>query len=218
MTNPELEEPQKITDDPRLAEMIRGALSGDENSENQLFLELRTYVMFVANEQMDSSLQGKFGPSDIAQQSMLKAAEQLLCFRGSTVAEFKGWLRQIVVNEAKLARRTFRADKRDVCREVALDATERDTPEIRALESMDNLATPCTHALMDERADLVRKIIGRLPQDYQTAVRLRNWESLSFEEIGERMNISTSGAAKIWYRALIEVQRLYQLQNEFRTQ
>ncbi len=218
MANSERDYPLKIADDSRLAELIRCAQSGDESSRNQLFRELRTYVMFVANEHMDGSLQGKYAPSDIAQQSLLKAAEQLVCFRGVTAAEFKGWLRQIVVNEAKLARRTFAADKRNARREVALDAMTHEPHEIRFVEPMDDMATPCTNALMGERAELVRQIIGQLPEDYQKAIRLRNWEAMSFEEIGQRMNMSTSGVAKIWYRALLEVQRLYQLQNESRTE
>lgn len=196
-----------------IAELVRRAQSGDARARELLFQQLRPYLLVMANDQLDQRLQTKLGPSDIVQQSMLRAAEELDQFRGSNEAEFKGWLRQILINETRLARRGFATDKRDIQRERS--ASPGDST-VEAPELTDPELTPATHALADEQAAVIRQLIDQLPEEYRTVVRLRNWEELTFEAIAERMNLSTSGVAKIWYRALIEIQKLYQQAHESR--
>lgn len=198
-----------------IAELVRLARAGDPRAREALFQQLRPYLLFIANDQLDERLQMKLGPSDIVQQSMMRAAKDLDHFRGSSEAEFKGWLRQILINETRLAQRTFATNKRDVRREQEADAGEvsNATPELA-----DSALTPATQILADEQAAMVRRLIDQLPEEYRTVVQLRNWEELTFEAIAERLNMSTSGVAKIWYRALVEIQKLYQRENESRIQ
>ena len=201
-------------DSDELMQLVAAARGGDAPAQNELFRQLRTYLLYVANEQVADQLQAKLGPSDIVQQSLVRAVEKFSEYRGTTGAEFKGWLRQILVNEVRLARRGYAADKRDVRREVEFTgegATEapggqRDPPA--------KDLTPRAQALADEQAEIVQGLLEQLPENLRTVVRLRNWEELSFEEIGQRLNMSTSGVAKIWYRALVELQRLFQQQHE----
>jgi len=216
MAEPEHSEVREVSEEALLEGLLGRVLAGDSGSREALFQQLRTYLLFVARDHVDPHLQGKFGPSDIVQQSMMKAVEELPHFRGTTTVEFKGWLRQILVNEANMARRTFAAAKRDIRREVALEPADTTSGVLRVLDPIDEHPTPRASALAREQADRVRGLMDQLPENYRQVVRMRNWEELSFEEIGARMNMSTSGVAKIWYRALIEVQRLYQLQNESR--
>jgi RNA polymerase sigma-70 factor, ECF subfamily len=202
--------------DHDLSRLVNEARGGDSHARNDLFQQLRTYLLVVANDHLDSRLQAKLGPSDIVQQSMLRAVEQLDNYRGDTAAEFKGWLRQILVNETKLARRGFAADKRNIGREVSLTPPTENSAENKKYDPIDAQLTPRANFLADEQTALVRQVIDRLPEQLQTVIKLRNREELSFEEIGQRMNMSTSGCAKLWYRALVEFQKLYQQQNESR--
>lgn len=196
--------------------LILQAKAGDQAARSELFGQLRNYLLLIAHDQLDVRLQAKLGPSDVVQQSMLRAAEELDAWRGSTVAEFRGWLRQILINEARLARRGFAAGMRDLRREAAGAPDGTDASHGGSPEPADLQLTPRAHALADEQAELVRQLIDQLPEASQQVIRMRNWEELSFEQIGERMNMSTSGVAKIWYRALVEIQKLYQRQHESR--
>jgi RNA polymerase sigma factor (sigma-70 family) len=65
-----------------------------------------------------------------------------------------------------------------------------------------------------ERALAVQTALEKLPAELRQVIRLRNWEKLQFREIGERMNVSTSSAAKLWYKALVELQRIHAEQSE----
>ncbi len=201
------------TNQPDFYHLIQQARIGNMAAQEALFQQLRPYLMVIANDQLDDRLHAKLGPSDIVQNSMLRAVEQLPQYRGGTEAEFRGWVRQILVNETRLARRGFAADKRDVRREQGLNPSESGAV---SHEPADQGLTPATDALADEQALEVQRLIGGLPESYQTVIRLRNWEELSFEQIADRMGMSTSGVAKIWYRALVEIQKIYQRENESR--
>ncbi len=200
-------------DDGSLSALIRQSQAGCGKSQNELFRQLQAYLAYVADTNVEAPLRRKLSPSDVVQQSFVRAVEQLPDYRGNTSLEFKGWLRQILINEIRQGRRVLAADKRDVRREMPLGGEASDQ---QPRELIDRYSTPAALALADEQAAAVRRILQRLPENYQTVIRLRNWEELSFEVIGARMNLSTSGAAKVWYRALVAVRQLYQQEHESR--
>jgi DNA-directed RNA polymerase specialized sigma24 family protein len=45
-------------------------------------------------------------------------------------------------------------------------------------------------------------VVARLSEEHQQALRLRNQEDLSFEEVGRRLGRSAEAARKLWARAL----------------
>ena len=195
------------TNQSELENLVEQARIGNSAAQDKLFQQLRPYLMMIANTQLDQQLHAKLGPSDIVQQSMLRAFQELPQYRGTTDAEFKAWLRQILINETRLARRGFAANKRDLRREQRLDAIASSD---ESQDPFDGALTPASRTLADEQSAAVQRLIGLLPESYQTVIRLRNWEEFTFEEIATRMGMSVSGVAKIWYRALVEIQLLYQ--------
>ncbi len=83
---------------------------------------------------------------------------------------------------------------------------ERD-PKIAAerLGVMDPDHTPATHAeLMDDVARLQRALQSLSP-DHETVIRMRNWDRLSFAEIGQHLGRSEEAAKKLWARALTQL-------------
>jgi RNA polymerase sigma factor (sigma-70 family) len=58
-----------------------------------------------------------------------------------------------------------------------------------------------------ERAELVRRALDRLPEDYRWALLWRYQETLSFEEIGRLLQRSPNAARKLWARALVRLQQ-----------
>jgi len=72
---------------------------------------------------MDPRLQARIDPSDLAQQTLLKAHEKQDQFRGKTDAERAAWLRTILANQMADALRKFRRQQgvREVSIEKALE-------------------------------------------------------------------------------------------------
>ncbi|HEV3082875.1 MAG TPA: sigma factor, partial [Gemmataceae bacterium] len=85
----------------------------------------RSYLLLLAQVRLDPILKGKLDASDVVQQTLLEAHQDLRKFRGQTAEEQAAWLRQILARNLANAIRDLRRQKRDVTRErslqVALD-------------------------------------------------------------------------------------------------
>jgi RNA polymerase sigma factor (sigma-70 family) len=61
-------------------------------------------------------------------------------------------------------------------------------------------------AVREETAEL-EAAIGRLPDDYRQAIRLRSIQRLSFAEVGQRLGRSAKASRKLWVRAIARLQK-----------
>ncbi len=177
------------------------ALSGDRHARIEMMDTCRNYLLFIANQELDARIHAKCAPSDVVQNVLVKAVEHFDEFQGENQRALLSWLRRILVNEIVDTRRAFfAAEKRDVRREIS---GEHDpNGEAERLGVMDPDHTPATRA---EMADDVRRLQGalrHLSPDHEAVIRLRNWERLSFAEIGQRLGRSEEAAKKLWARAI----------------
>src|SRR5262249_7771043 len=80
--------------------------------------EYREYLHLLARLQLDPRLRGKLDPSDVVQQTLVKAHENREQFRGHTDAEQAAWLRRILANTLIDAARKY---QRELALEQGLD-------------------------------------------------------------------------------------------------
>lgn len=190
-------------------DLIALAKAGDRGAIGTLMSQYRSYLLLIANEELDPGIQAKLGPSDIVQQTMIAAHGHIEQFRGETEAEFRGWLRKILKNDLADATRHFRSVKR---RKIDLEKRIDDSRQIQP-PIHDRFNTPGTDALVNEQAELLKNSMDQLPENYRQVVQLRNWEELSFAEIGERMDCSADAARKLWYRAVVRLEQEFAKQH-----
>ena len=62
--------------------------------------------------------------------------------------------------------------------------------------------TPDHSAIRREDANVLADVLASMPDDYQTILRLRYWEGLTFPQIADRIGRSEEAGRKLWYRAL----------------
>ena len=98
-----------------IRQLISASTGGDDHAQEELFGQVQDFLALMADKHLDSNLRHKVAASDIVQQTFCNAVKNLGEFKGSNAAEFHGWLKAIVINEVKNARRSLRAAKRDVC-------------------------------------------------------------------------------------------------------
>lgn len=117
---------------------------------------------------------------DVAQEAFIKAYRALGNFRGDSA--FYTWLYRIAINTAKnyLVAKSRRPPSNDVDMDEAEFYSGSDV--LKDQESPENLL------FRDELEAVVNKTIEDLPEDLRTAVTLREFEGLSYEEIAAVMD------------------------------
>jgi len=99
---------------------IREALLGNREALGRLLDMCRHYLLLVATQELTPTLQVKVSPSDIVQETMMKAVGNFLRFQGHTHEELLAWLRCTLRNNVINARMHFEASKRQIDREIPL--------------------------------------------------------------------------------------------------
>jgi len=117
---------------------------------------------------------------DVTQEAFIKAYRALPKFRGDSA--FYTWLYRVAINTAKnhLAAQSRRPPQDDIEAETA----EQMDMGARLKEQ----ATPEHLAMQEEIALAIKAALDGLPEELRTALSLREFEGLSYEEIAEAMD------------------------------
>jgi RNA polymerase sigma-70 factor (ECF subfamily) len=183
-----------MTSEQRQAALHR-ARQGDRSALGELLESFRPYLRCIVRAWEGGRLQGKMSESDLVQDGLLEAHRSFDTFRGTTVEELAGWLRQIVARTTGHALRAhLETAKRDAAREQSLDGLSSAVA--------DSADTPGTQAIRHEQAAQLAAALSRLPEDMQQVLLARHLENVSYEVLAERLG-RTPGALRVLYtRAL----------------
>ncbi len=162
------------------ARILRGLRAGIEEAYEELLerYEQQVYSMVyrLLGNQSDSS--------DVVQEIFLKVFRGVNSFREHS--SLRTWIYRIAVNEVHNHRRWF---VRHCRREVPM-GKEPAEHEYLAEFARDPGPSPYDQALDSETRRLIERALTRINPVYRTAVVLRDIQNLSYEEIGEVLQIS----------------------------
>src|SRR5262245_39005841 len=160
----------------------------------------RDYLLLLARIQLDRRLQAKLDPSDVVQQTLLKAHQNWGQFRGSSEAELAAWLRAILARHLADVARKFQPwlAGRERSLEAALDQSSArleawlaagDTPPNRRAERQELLLS-------------MAEALAKLPDDQRIALELRHLQGLPVAEVAREMGRSPAAVGSLLYRGL----------------
>jgi len=188
------------------AQWLAAAQAGSREALGQVLETLRGYLLLVADRELDPELRAKGGASDLVQETFLEAHRDFARFHGTSVEELRAWLRCLLLNNlANFTRQYRQRAKRDVGREVALEAGGS-SHERGAGLAADSLS-PSGQAVAHEQAEALARAMERLPPDYRRVLTLRHEEQLTFEQIGDQMQRTANAARMLWLRAVERLQK-----------
>lgn len=194
---------------PNIPALLTRARDGDDAARDALFAQCRSYVGIVARAQVEGRLRTKIDASDLIQQTLLEAHRGLKNFRGETEAEWLGWLKRILSNNATDFVRAYHGtEKRGGHKEVPIHVASPGLTASFNRDPADPGESPSQCVLRKEREIEVAAAIEALPEDYREVILLRNLQKLSFNEVAERMNRSRPATQMLWLRALRQLETI----------
>ncbi|MBA2301261.1 MAG: sigma-70 family RNA polymerase sigma factor [Acidobacteria bacterium] len=174
-------------------ELVTLSQGGDLDSFNQLVLRWERPIYALAYRVLGREEDAR----DVAQEAFLRAFRALNGFKGQ--AKFSSWLYRITLN---LCRDWIRREKR--------------TPVSQAPEGIDIIelageATPSEsmEELVGRRqlGRAVSKAMAMLPEDQRTAIILKEYHGLTFQEIAELLDCPLSTVKTRLYQGLSVVRK-----------
>jgi RNA polymerase sigma-70 factor (ECF subfamily) len=173
--------------------------------------EYRGYLHVLARLQLDPRLRSKLDPSDVVQQTLLKAHEKLDQFRGQNEAELATWLRKILTNHLIDALRRCRVGSPAAGLERSLEiAVEQSSVRLEAWLAADR-SSPSAHAVRHEQLLQLSEALSQLPEDQQLALELKHLQDCSVEAISRQMGRSKSAVGGLLRRGMKRLRELMEV-------
>jgi RNA polymerase sigma-70 factor, ECF subfamily len=184
---------------------------GSPNRAINEFIDLnayRGYLTALAQIELGRRLRSKLDPSDVVQQSLLEAHQDLASLQGRSEGELVAWLRTILARNMLNAARDYSAQKRDVRREQSL-AQRLDDSSARLVQFLAaDQTSPSQRAIRGEEASRLAAALSSLPDDQRTAVILKHFHDWKLAEIAERLDRSTLAVAGLLKRGLKKLRQI----------
>jgi RNA polymerase sigma-70 factor (ECF subfamily) len=185
-------------------------MTADGGTPDLVLGRFRDYLLLLARMQLDPRLRGRIDPSDVVQQTLLRAHQRREQFRGSTPAQQAAWLRQILANIlANLLRDHTRA-KRDVTLERSLEqALANSSARLEAWVAAEQ-PSPSEAAEHNEQLLQLADSLAQLPDDQREALTLRYCQDWDLDDIGRYLDRSRAAVASLLRRGLKQLRTLLQ--------
>lgn len=178
-------------------ELVARSMGGDLDSFNQLVLRWERPIYALAYRVIGREEDAR----DVAQETFLRAFRALSGFKGQ--AKFSSWLYRITLN---------------LCRDWI--RRERRAPVVQAPEGIDLIELASEAEPSESVEDLVsRRELGRavakamamLPEEQRTAIVLKEYHGLTFQEIADLLDCPLSTVKTRLYQGLSVLRKQLQL-------
>jgi len=170
-------------------DLVLRVQQGDRSAFDLLVIKYQHKIIQLVNRYVKDPSEAQ----DVAQEAFIKAYRALGNFRGDSA--FYTWLYRIAINTAKnyLVSRSRRSSDYQVDVQDA-EAIEN-APQLQGMETPERLL------LNQEIIDTIKTAIDKLPEEMRTAIMLREFEGMSYEEIAEAMDCPVGTVRSRIFRA-----------------
>ena len=162
---------------------------GDKAAFDLLVIKYQHKIIQLVNRYVKDPSEAQ----DVAQETFIKAYRALGDFRGDSA--FYTWLYRIAINTAKnyLVPRARRSSNYQV--------DIQDAEAIENAPQLQGMDTPERLLLNQEIIDTIKTAIDQLPEEMRTAIMLREFEGMSYEEIAVAMDCPVGTVRSRLFRA-----------------
>lgn len=171
------------------AKLVERVQKGDKRAFDMLVVKYQHKIYALVSRLVNDHAEVQ----DVTQESFIKAYRALPNFRGDSA--FYTWLYRIAVNTAKnyLVSRNRRPPGSD----IDID----DAAQFAAESGLRDIDSPEQQLQGEQMIKIVDRAISALPEDLRTALSLREFDGLSYEEIAEVMQCPVGTVRSRIFRA-----------------
>jgi RNA polymerase sigma-70 factor (ECF subfamily) len=191
-------------------ELLARASQGDADARQRLLARHRDRLCRMVAFRLDRRLAARIDPSDVVQEALLDAAQQLSDYLRERPLPFYPWLRRLAWEHlVKLRQRHLTARKRSALREEPRGMPLSDqSADALAQRLVARGSSPSRHLVQAELRHRVQAALARLPDADRELLVMRYLEQLSVRDIAAILDIQ-EGAVKMRHtRALDRLTRL----------
>jgi RNA polymerase sigma-70 factor (ECF subfamily) len=180
------------------------------NEEARSLEQFRDYLLLLARLRLPAQVRSKLDASDVVQQTLLEACQDLDRSRGWNPAQQAAWLRRILLRNLANAVRDLGRACRDVGRERSLEAAAADSSAQLEKWLAAEEASPSDHAERNEQAVRLARALAQLPEAQREAVVLRHLQGWPLADISRQLGRSAAAVAGLLHRGLDQLRALLQ--------
>jgi len=170
-------------------DLVLRVQQGDKSAYDFLVIKYQHKIIQLVNRYVKDTSEAQ----DVAQESFIKAYRALGSFRGDSA--FYTWLYRIAINTAKnyLVSRSRRSAGYQI--DIQDAEVYENAPQLQGME------TPERQLLNQEIIDTIKLAIEMLPEEMRTAIVLREFDGMSYEEIAHAMDCPVGTVRSRIFRA-----------------
>jgi RNA polymerase sigma-70 factor (ECF subfamily) len=181
-----------------ITQRVQRANRGDATALHQLVADHLPWIEAQVRRRLSPVARRDGDTQDFVQEALLDVLRDGPRFCIDDPAAFRALLARIVENNLVDRVRYLHRAQRDCRRQrglpsdsvIQLDAPRRSVTE------------PPVHAARSEQQEWLRLAVELLPADDRAVIRLRDWDGLTFPQVGEKLGIAEEAARKRYRRAL----------------
>lgn len=181
-------------------QLVKRVQRGDKRAFDLLVLKYQHKILSLVSRYIRDSDEMQ----DVAQEAFIKAYRALPKFRGDSA--FYTWLYRIAINTAK--NHLVARGRRPPSSDVDVDESEQYDGQsvLREIENPENML------FGEELRRVVESAIRALPEDLRTALTLREFDGLSYEDIAAVMDCPVGTVRSRIFRAREAIDRQVKMQ------
>lgn len=175
-----------VESDQLLVERVQ---KGDKRAFDLLVIKYQGKVLSLIGRYVSDTHEAM----DVAQEAFIKAYKALANFRGDSA--FYTWLYRIAVNTAK--NHLISRGRRPPGTDIDIDDVHSDG----GLSELKNIDTPEASLHKEQVQEVLEQALQTLPDDLRTALMLREYDGLSYEDIAQVMECPVGTVRSRIFRA-----------------
>lgn len=180
--------------------LVQQAQSGDAAALDRLLESHRRDLARRAGGRLPPPVRRRLADSDLVQETLLIAAQQIENFEYRGDGSFRAWLQGIAEIAARRALRYHIGTQK---RAVGAEVTRGQRPQ--TVNRQAERPSPSNLAMGEEMKERVAVALAAMPEDYRTVIQLLQHRRRTIAETAELMGRSANAVKKLHGRALTDL-------------